>query len=219
MPITETERRPYDMTDPEAMTHCSAMLVAFEARQAQFAAHDPLFGGSYAADWKAAIDLCYATATDEAMQDLQRSHTQAVEGAQAQATTAMADLRYFAQRAFGSGGYYKAFRFADHARMRQSTPHYVLYLRTQYALAQELQAPLSAKGMTPAHMAALSTAADALAATDLAQELHKRRRMLGTVDRHDRLCAMWLFAQQANAAADVIYAQQPEVRGLFGLGG
>lgn len=78
MPITETERRPYNLTDPEAMTHCSAMLVAFVARQAQFAAHDPLFGGSYAADWKSAIDLCYATATDDAIQDLQRSHTQAV---------------------------------------------------------------------------------------------------------------------------------------------
>jgi hypothetical protein len=54
------------------------MQLAFVGRQAAFVAHDPMFGGSYATDWKAAITACYAIKTDEAMLDLLQSHTQAV---------------------------------------------------------------------------------------------------------------------------------------------
>lgn len=218
MPTPEQERRPYRQPDSELLTRSSAMQLAFVARQADFVAHDTMFSGSYATDWSAAIAACYAFESDEAMLDLLLSRTQAVDEACDQAHTAMTDLRYFAQKAFGSSGYYKAFQFGAHAKVRQSAPAYVLYLRTQHALALQLAPQLAAKGMTPAHMAALHTAADQLAATDLAQELHKRQRILATAHRLELFVALYGFAQEVNAAAEVIYADDAANKMVFALG-
>jgi hypothetical protein len=217
MPAPEHEKRSYKQPDSELLTRSSAMQLAFVARQADFVAHDPMFGGSYGTDWSTAISACYAFESDEAMLDLLQSRTQAVDEACGQAHTALTDLRYFAQKAFGSSGYYKAFQFGAHNKVRQSAPAYVLYLRTQHALALQLAPQLTAKGMTPAHMAALQTAADQLAATDLAQELHKRQRILATAQRLALFTALYSIAQQVNAAAEVIYADDAANRGVFAL--
>jgi len=71
--------------------------------------------------------------------------------------------------------------------------------------------------MTPVQMAAIATAADQLAAAELAQELFKRERLRQTVERKDLMARIWEPAQRLHRTAAVIYADDKHLRGKFDL--
>jgi hypothetical protein len=129
----------------------------------------------------------------------------------------MVDLRFFAQKAFGTRGYYKVFNFKLHDRMTRQPANYIIYLKVQHALALQFASQLSAKGMTPVQMAAIATAADQLAAAELAQELFKRERLRLTVERKDLMARICAPVQALHRTAEVIYANDDRMRRKFDL--
>ena len=217
MPDLIEEPRPYRLPDADMLTFARAKLRVFEAHAADFIALDPVFGSTFATQWEAAIDACYAHPTDELMLDGLRHRSEEVTTATRAAAQTVADLRYFASRAFGTEGLYRVFHFHEHDRMRQRTAWYTLYLQTQHTLAVRYATELQAKGMTPAQIAAIAAAANQLAAAELAQETFKRERLRRTVQRKDVMAAMWAYLQQVHRAAQVIYAEDEVMRNIFAL--
>lgn len=215
--MDEHAERPYRMDDLQAIERAGTMRLGFQKLEAEFIALDPDFAPPFADQWMAAIDLAISQPSDEYTMDEQAILTDEVNKAIKQGRSAMADLRFFVQKAFGTKGLAGVFNFKAHDRTTRQPANYIIYLRVQHAMAVQFSAQLSAKGMSPAQIAALATAADQLAAAELAQELFKRERLRRTVVRKDVMAAMWAYLQQVHRAAQVIYAEDEATRGIFSL--
>ncbi len=215
--MDEFNDRPYRITDAAALTRSSMRQRVFLEYMADFVAFDPDFDAPFAQDWAAAIELGLMQPTDETNMDQQGIHTADVNTAVKQARSTMADLRFFAQKAFGTRGLYTVFNFKVHDRMTRQPASYVIYLRVQHQLALEFATQLTAKGMTPAQIAAIATAADQLQEAEVAQEKFKRTRLHLTLIRKDVMARMYSFDQRVNRAAEVIYGEDELKRGLFRL--
>jgi len=215
--MEEFNDRPYRITDAAAVTHSAMRQTLFADYMADFVAFDSDFDTPFAQNWKDAIDLALDQSTDETIMDQMGIHTAHVNTAIKQARSTMADLRFFAQKAFGTKGLYKVFNFKLHDRMTRQPANYVIYLRVQHALAVEFAPQLSAKGMTPAQITAIATAAEQLQTAEVAQEKFKRTRLHLTLVRKDVMARMYGFDQSVNRAAEVVYAEDEVKRNLFRL--
>ena len=184
---------------------------------ADFVDFDPDFDTPFAQNWTDAINLAVAQYTDETTMDQLSGYTADLNTAVKQARSTMADLRFFAQKAFGTRGMYTVFNFKVHDCMTRQPANYVIYLKVQHALAVEFATELTNKGMTPAQIAAIATAADLLQTAEVAQEKFKRTRLHRTLIRKDVMARMYSFDQSVNRAAEVIYAEDEVKRGLFRL--
>jgi hypothetical protein len=210
--------RPFRYSDPEALELSGTMRLQFLEDMALFEDYDPALDSGFATAWEAAIKACFDHDSHELMQERLGEYTLVLEGAVAQGSAAMADLRYFAQLAFGKTPQLAVFQFGQHDHVRRRTMAYPIYLRVQHGLALDHAAQLTAKGMTPAQIAALDAAATAITDAELVQERFKREILQATIQRNDLYSTMWGFPQAVNAAADVIFAAQPTKRGLYRLG-
>jgi len=74
---------------------------------------------------------------------------------------------------------------------------------------------LASKGMTVTQLDNLNTTAAALGEAELLQELHKRNRLTATEERVENINRIWEFMSRADRAAEVLYAQDEDTRGLF----
>lgn len=215
--MEEIDDRPYRMPDQYAISLALALQNIFLEYQADFIAYDPDFAPPFADDWKALLNLGFELNKDEWVLEDQADRTTAVNTAIQLGRSSMVDLRFFAHKAFGTKGYYKVFSFKAHDRTTRQPANYIIYLRVQHTLALQYATQLSAKGMTPVQMAAIATAADQLAAAELAQELFKRERLRQTVERKDLMARIWEPAQRLHRTAAVIYADDKHLRGKFDL--
>jgi hypothetical protein len=215
--MEEMNDRPYRMEDVEAIATAIMRRERFLDHKDDFIAYDPDFAPPFADDWQTLIELSYQQDADEYVLIDQTDLTKAVNEAIQQGRASMVDLRFFAQKAFGTKGLYKVFNFKAHDRMTRQPANYIIYLRVQHALALQFATQLSVKGMTPAQMAAIATAADQLAAAELAQELFKRERLRLTVVRKDLMARIWAPVQALHRTAEVIYANDDLLRGRFSL--
>ena len=215
--MEEMHDRPYRMPDADALMHARILRTRFLEHQADFTNYDPDFADPFASDWDALIEQGLAVSQDEWNLFDQVELTTEVSAAIKLGRSAMVDLRFFAHKAFGTRGYYKTFNFKQHDRMTRQPANYIIYLKVQHAMALKFAAKLSAKGMTPAQMDALATAANQLDAAELAQELYKRERACQTVERKDAMARMWAPVQSLNRTAEIIYADNDHLREKFGL--
>jgi hypothetical protein len=215
--MEELNDRPYRISDAAAVTHSARRQTLFVQHMADFVAFDPDFDTPFAQNWKDAIELGLNQPTDETNVDQQTIHTTHVSTAIKQGRSTMADLRFFAQKAFGTRGLYTVFNFKAHDRLTRQPANYIIYLRVQHALALEFAPQLTAKGMSPAQIAAIATAADQLQTAEVAQEKFKRTRLHLTLIRKDVMARMYSFDQRVNRAAEVIYGEDETKRGLFRL--
>jgi|GEM_PF-797937 len=215
--MDEMNERPFRMPDVDAWSIARRRHDSFLEHQADFIAFDPDFAPPFATDWIAIIDSMIGLDEDKYIVMNQSELTTAVTEAIRQARSSMVDLRFFAQKAFGTRGYYKVFNFKLHDRMTRQPANYIIYLKVQHALALQFAAQLSIKGMTPVQMAAIATAADQLAAAELAQELFKRERLRLTVERKDLMYRIWAPVQSLHRTAEVIYANDDRMRRRFDM--
>ena len=207
--------RPYHCTDPEAIQRCESMLLAYDDHMAAFQALDPEFDATFRNQWRAAIDAALQQPTDESTLDLQKGHGQHIDQSMEQCRLALADLRYYAHKAYGTKGRYKVFGFERHSGLSGSTANYAVFMFTQHRLALGFQADLMAKGMTAAQIDALQMAATALWDAEVGQETFKRQRSLHTVVRSEAFHGMWSFVQRLQHAADAVFENDAVLRGLF----
>ena len=215
--MEEFNDRPYRITDAAAVQNSTVRQKLFTEYMADFVDFDPDFDTPFAQNWTDAINLAVAQYTDETTMDQLSGYTADLNTAVKQARSTMADLRFFAQKAFGTRGMYTVFNFKVHDRMTRQPANYVIYLKVQHALAVEFATELTNKGMTPAQIAAIATAADLLQTAEVAQEKFKRTRLHRTLIRKDVMARMYSFDQSVNRAAEVIYAEDEVKRGLFRL--
>ena len=207
--------RPYPFTDPEAIQRCESMLLAFDDHSGAFQALDPDFDATFRSQWRSAIDAAIRQPTDESTLDVQKGHGQTVEQGMEQCRVALADLRYYAHKAYGTKGRYRVFGFERYGRLRHSTANCAVFMLVQHRLAIGFQADLSAKGMNAAQIDALQTAATALWAAEVGQETFKRQRTLHTVERSEAFHLMWSFVQRLQRAGDAVFENNAVLRGLF----
>jgi hypothetical protein len=150
--MEEMNDRPYRMEDVEAIATAIMRRERFLDHKDDFIAYDPDFAPPFADDWQTLIELSYQQDADEYVLIDQTDLTKAVNEAIQQGRASMVDLRFFAQKAFGTKGLYKVFNFKAHDRMTRQPANYIIYLRVQHALALQFATQLSVKGMTPAQM-------------------------------------------------------------------
>lgn len=207
--------RPYQMTDPQAIQRCESMLLAFDDRMADFQTLDPEFDATFRSNWRAAIDACVAYPSDESTLDLQKGHGQTIDQCMEQCRLAVSDLRYYANKAYGTKGRYRVFGFERHNKLRGSTANYAVFMHTLHRLALRFQSELAAKGMTVAQIDALLISATALWDAEVGQETFKQERMLYTVERSEVFRHLWSFVQRLQHAADAVFENDAVGRALF----
>lgn len=208
--------RTTDLPDPLAIRRAEQVLALFDDHQTVFEAFDPQFDAAYRAQWRTAIDAAISFPTDESTLDEQKGYLQAIEAQAKLAKQVVADLRYYAQKAFGTKGFYTVFGFGRSARSRFSTANHVVYLHSLHRLAQHYSAQLMAQGMAAGQITALETVANHLLEAEVQQETYKRLRTERAVVRSQTMRHMWGFVQEVNKAALVVFANDPVVQGLFG---
>jgi hypothetical protein len=142
----------------------------------------------------------------------------AVNDAVKAASAAVHPIRFFAHDAFGPAGYYRAFRFKEFNAQRSKPSALVTYLRALHRTAIKHQVALTAKGMTPAHLASLTTATDLVAAAEEEHEFFKGEMMAMSYQRAQLHTTMWRTFQQVGRAADLVFMNDPIKRALFNVG-
>lgn len=210
--------RPYVLSDQEATERCGTASVALNSHLAAFAAELPEFTPAYVADWRAQILAAQEFPTEEYNDDRSILLHNAVNDAVKAASAAVHPIRFFAHDAFGPAGYYRAFRFKEFNAQRSKPSALVTYLRALHRTAIKHQVALTAKGMTPAHLTALTAAATALATAEEEHEYFKNEKMAMAYERGQLHTAMWRTFQQVSRAADLVFMNDPIKRALFNVG-
>lgn len=200
----------------ELLQQNKTMLAHATKRIAAFSALDAALDATWLANWQNAIAAAEAIDTDETNRDQLQTKTADVLLKTENTYEALRDLRYYAAKAFGKKTeHYKAFGFARMMLLAAKTPNLILFTMANHALAVQLQTQLMAAGMSAPQIATLNVAAANLALAEVAQELHKRNRLIATGERNARVNDMYGFMQQANSAAIVIYNSDADSRALF----
>lgn len=213
----DPEQRPYRMADPQAIELSDTLVKLYEIHLPEFTALDPDFDALFGTQWQAASDALLHHPSYEVTADELAILTDVVNKAMAQGSSAIGTLRFFVQQAFGASGIYRSFRFDRNKVVRQRAPEYAIYLRKMHRTATVHLAALQAKGLTAAHLQDLLDAADAIQAAELDQEAFKDEIIHLTYQRNLLRTTLWAFAQKVNAAADVVFANEPVKRALFNL--
>jgi hypothetical protein len=213
--MNNSYQRPYTYSDPEATTIATRICELHTRHMARFTAFDPELGPAFSAAWRQTIADAIATTTDETARDHLQMLSTITDDRMAQCARAARDLRYYVELAFGSTPVLRAFGFARLSRQRHAPAQYAVSMRTLHRLAQQFATELTAQGLTPAHLQALADTATALLQAEEEQELYKCQRMLLTQHRKDTFTALWAFVQRTQRAAQVIFAEEDEMRQLF----
>lgn len=212
------EPRPYRMRDREAIELCDTVVLSYEANMAAFAAVDSDYDAAFATAWRVATTAFLNHPTHDAVQDDLTGLGLEVDKTMTRGNKAVAAIRYYAQQAFEGTGIYRTFLFDRNRALRQRPADYAVYLRALHRKATVHQAALQAKGLTPAHMQELMDAADAILAAELDHEAFKFDVAYMAHQRVALCNAMWAYIKRLNAAADVVFADDPIKRALFNLG-
>lgn len=210
--------RPYRLTDKEAIDRCGTATVTLTNHLADFAAELPDFTPAYVAAWRAQIEAAQQYPTEEYNDDCAIVLLNGVKERVKEAAASVAPIRVFAQGAFQSKGHYRAFRFRELDKLRQKPSQLVTYLRALHRMALKHQAALAAKGMNPAHLAALLTAASNLASAEEEHEYFRCEMISMSHERELLFTAMWNTFQDVSRAADLVYFGNPIKRALFNVG-
>lgn len=208
-------KRPYPMSDADALTESERMRLSFLDHRTDFETFDSLFDATYASDWRNALDGAMGQVPDDSNKGQLQILTNGIDQRMEQCRLALKDLRYYADLAFEGDDRLTVFGFERANRTRSNPAHHAVVMRTMHRLALHFAPQLTAKGMTAAQIQALSDTATALLDAETEHELYKRMRVLATVERKEAFIGMWAFAQRVMRAAEVVYVQMAELRGLF----
>lgn len=211
-------QRPYTTSDAEAVERCGIATVTLTNHLAAFAAELAEFTPAFVSAWRAQVLAAQQFPSEEYTDDQSRMLRNAVNDAVKGATSAVTPIRFFAHEAFGKGGYYRSFRFSEFNAQRSKPSALVTYLRALHRTAIKHQVALTAKGMTPAHLTALTAAATALATAEEEHEYFKNEKMAMAYERGQLHTAMWRTFQQVSRAADLVFMNDPIKRALFNVG-
>ena len=209
--------RSYNLSDPKMIQFSSAYRLVFVDHQAEFTTFDPDFATPFETDWNTAISASVAVPTEESRNDLQADMTAKVNDTMRLSRLKYHEVAYFVRKAFptntdiqglfGLNDYDKA--ATDQAVMRP-------FLHRMWNTAVNVhKAPLLAAGYTQLKIDAIATLRDELGTSDSQQDHFSMTSPEDTEARINTHNATWNFAQQVNAAAKVIYAENPVLYNLF----
>jgi hypothetical protein len=208
-------KRPYIYTDGKALTIAARLCGLYAEHLSDFEAHDPDLGTAYHDAWKAAIDLAMNMPTDETTVDDQQISAAITAEKMTLCAAAVRDLRYYAALAFDGDEEQNVFGFERLSKLRHAPTAYAVAVRSMHLLAQDYAIELGDQGMTPAHMQALLDTANVLIDAEVQHEFKKRIRVRTTIQRKRAFVRVWSFVQRIQLAANVLYAEDEVMRGLF----
>jgi len=215
MTLKNLLKRPYVLSDGDALALSERMRLTFMDNRADFESFDALFDATYAADWRTALDQAMTHVTDDSNVGHMQMLTNAIDQRMDACRLALKDLRYYADLAFEGDDRLAVFGFERASRTRSNPASHAVLMGTMHQLAVHFAPQLTAKGMSPVQIAALQTTATALLTAETDHELYKRMRVLATIERKESYIRMWSFPQRVMRAAEVVYAQVVELRSMF----
>lgn len=203
----------------KALQEAGIFLKLFQQHMPDFTDMDPGLDAAFANDWAAALAAGLAFGTDETWQDELRIRSRAVDDRLEEARSAVALVRYYAERAFkNKPRTMRSLGFPELSKYRKDPARVVLLLEVMHRRALALDAELVAQGLTPAQRDQLLVAAAAVKAAELNQEEYKLERLAQTDLRQAAMEHAWSFVQLVSAAAEVVYRTDAVKRALFVIG-
>ncbi len=218
---TENDRefkRNFNTDDSIMMQHSRTLRGHFNNNIAPFTDFDPSFDAAYSANWLALIDECQSTETDETVMDQLGQYTEDLEKAQKEGFEAAAGLEYYVKLAFpGKKSVMDEFGFTERKKARNRTVNILIWLSIMKKVAETYTAELAAVGMPAAILTNLDTKTDNAVHREIDQEFFKRKRIRALRERVEKMNRLYAFSTRINNAAQVVFYDDAEHRGLFNL--
>ncbi|MCG3167646.1 MAG: hypothetical protein POELPBGB_03440 [Bacteroidia bacterium] len=210
--------RDFDIEDTLLIQRSRTIRGHFINEMPAFTAFDPDLNPTYAANWLLSIDECEAHPTDETTLDQQQQHTDELEQAVKDGFKAASDLEFYVQKAFPDDeSYMDEFGFSERKKARFRTMNQIVWLFVMKEVAGDYVAELTAVNMPPSVLTNLENAAEHLGDMELAQEYYKRIRKRLLRQRIQKYNRLYSFFIQVNKAAQSVFYNDEERRGLFKL--
>lgn len=213
-----SSRRAYKESDADMRARMRTMHGHYLTDAATFAALNPELGGTFGADWLAAIE-----AADKAPNvDVRRgtlSEDTAVVGSEMERARRMAQsVFYYVEQAFPKNKGRLTQYGKDRYRKASNDPEEMRLLLDMAAEAAERdKVALDAKGFKAGQLAELKALADGLDTVDTKQEIQKGTNQEGTSSYVQVQNAAFGYAQQLNKAAKRVFPDNATRRQLYRL--
>jgi hypothetical protein len=191
----------------------------FTDRLADFTAFDPDFDATYAANWLAKIKYCEAITSDETTMREMASVKSDLQQKVLEVIAHLSKLEYYALDAFKNDPeILHEFQFNKVNSLYQYKVSFIIDGFVIQSLAyNEYNAPLTAVGMPATLLIQLTNLLQEAATLEISHEKFKRIRIMRTRLRIKDMNALYDFYEKVRLAAQIIYADKPEVAGVFAM--
>lgn len=185
---------------------------------AAFAARNPELGGTFGADWLAALAAADKAPNVDTRRGLLTEDTAAVGSGMDEARRVVQAVFYYVEQAFpGNKGRLTQYGKARYAKAAKDPEEMRLLLDQAAEAAERDKKELATKGFSAQQLAELKALADNLDAVDTEQEMQKGLNQEGTDDYVRLQNTAYSFGQRLNKAARLVFPDNATRRQLYRL--
>jgi len=191
----------------------------FTERLADFTAFDPDFDATYAANWFTKILFCEAITSDETTMREMASINDDLKRKVTETIAKLSKLEYYALEAFKDDTeILHEFQFNKVNSLYQYKVSFIIDAFIIHSLAsEEYNVALTAVGMPATLLTEIRALLFEVGALELNHEKFKRIRIMRTRLRIKDMNELFDFYEKVRLAALIIYADKPEVAGVFAM--
>jgi len=208
--------RNYEMDDDLLLQRSRVVRQLFINYLGNFSAFDSGLDAVYVANWLLSIDQCQSHPTDESTVDQLEGLTAAISLAEKEGFAAANGLLYYVKAAFpGDKTVLAEFGFTERKQARESNLNLLIWLEVMKRVATDYTAELTVAGMPSGILINLNLKQQNAVNAVIEQEYFKRIRKKLARQRIKKFNTLYSFLSRVNHAAENVFIDEPEERGLF----
>ncbi len=208
--------RSYLCSDAKLLQEANLNLHLLTNHLADFAAEDATLDEDYLTQYAAAIEAAQATPSDEVVKATSAALRSEVTKARKLVAKLMRQVRYHVLEAFGDDtDMHYGFGLTEWKTARRGLANTLQFLRILHSTALDHAEELEAAGFGPERIAGIEAAAQALDDAASAHQQYHSSRLTLTTARITTFNAVHSRIARVNALAQIVYADDYELRTQF----
>lgn len=208
--------RDFTMDDTLLIQKSRTLRVHFLNYLSLFTALDNELDATFAASWLTSVEECEGTETDETVMDQLSQYSAELETAKKEGFTAANDLEYYVGKAFPENKrVMEEFGFTERKKARAAQFNQHMWMKVMKKIADDYQPELTTAGMPTSVLSILASKTTTLLEKETEQEYYKHLRIRYLRIRIEKMNRLYSYCTRVNRAAQVIFYNQVEERGLF----
>lgn len=218
MAATQLKDRERDFTMEDTLLFQRSRTIRghFLNYLASFTALSAELDATYAANWMLLIEECEGTETDETVMDQMGQYSSELDDAKKEGFKAANDLEFYVKKAFpGKKRMLEEFGLTERKKARATQFAQHMWMIVLKKIADDYAPELAAAGMPATVLSTLQAKTETILEKETQQEYFKHLRIRYSRQRIEKLNKLYTYCTSVNNAAQVVFYNEPEERGLF----